>query len=377
MNVCFLAGETSGDLHGAGVVAALRKLSPHCECWGMGGERMREAGLEVVVDAREMAVMGFIEVFKHLPVIKRNNDLLHREVKRRKPDVVIAIDYPGFNLRFAQWLRTEFSSGNYRPKTLGYISPQVWAWKAGRIKQISERYDGLAVVFPFEVDTYKNAPLDVRFVGHPLLEELPLDLSKTAAKANLGVTGKRVIAMLPGSRKQEIFHHTPILTEAFRMLQKKHPDVIALVPALSELPQEWYQPFVDIGARLVYDDASVSIVAADAAAVASGTATLQTALLGTPLTVLYRTSPITFAIGKRVVKVPYIALANLVMNDLVAPERIQNDATPKRLAKDLSNLMGEAGVEQVKKFATLRSRLGGVGASQRVAEWILELAAKQ
>ncbi len=377
MNICFLAGETSGDLHGAGVVAALREIAPEVRCWGMCGSAMQAVGCEPVVDTREMSVMGFYEVLSHLPTIYRNEERLRRAVLERQPDVILAIDYPGFNLRFAHWVHKAFTGNPRRPKLLGYISPQVWAWKAGRIPTIAQRYDGLAVVFPFELDSYRDVKFDVRFVGHPLLEELPSQRTFVEARKTLGLLPNDiVVAMLPGSRKQEIERHTQLLSTTLKLLKQRYPGIIALVPALSQQPRSLYAPLEAVGARLIFDDATIAVMAADCAAVTSGTATLQTALLGTPMVVLYKTSPITYAIGKRVVHVPYIALANLVMNELVAPERIQHDATPARLTQDIIDLLGESGKKQVAKFSTLRDRLGGPGASRRVAEWIVELSRK-
>ncbi len=374
LNICLLAGETSGDIHGARVVSAIKAIDSNIQCWGMAGPLMQSAGCEAAVDTREMSVMGFAEVLSHLPTIRKNETLLQSETLLRKPNVIIAIDYPGFNLRFAKWVRATFHTTENRIRILGYISPQVWAWKAGRIPTIAACYDGLAVVFPFEKDTYRSTQLDVRFVGHPLLEELPTIRDSEKAKLDLNIHNAPVIALLPGSRKQEIERHAPILADTFRLLKIDFPDAIGLVPAVSSLPEDLYKTLVKSGAKIVTDDATKVLIASDAAAVASGTATLQTALLGTPMVVIYKTSPITFWIGKRVVKVPHIALANLVMGELVAPERIQNEATPERIVDDLKVLLGGEGKKQVAKFAGLRERLGGIGASQRVAEWAIELA---
>lgn len=375
MNVCFLVGEPSGDLHTHYVIQELQKIVPNVLCWGMAGEKMASAGCEVIVDSNEMAVMGFAEVIKHLPTIRRNSVRLKNTVLERNPDVIVYVDYPGFNLRFARWVKQQ--SLPNPPKQLGYISPQVWAWKSNRIQKIAQYYDGLAVVFPFETSIYSSTELDVRFVGHPLLEELQFSISKEKARIDLGLTENTpVVSFLPGSRTQEIHNHTSVIIETFLRLKEWKPNLIGLLPMVTSVPSSNYDSFRKIGIQCFENSPSLCIIAADAAVVASGTATLQTALLETPMVVIYKTSALTFSIGKRIVHVKDIALSNLVMGHRIAAERLQKDANPNQLFADVVQLLGENGHKQVMDYKPLRDKLGGIGSSKKVAEWIVELANK-
>ncbi|MCX7836201.1 MAG: lipid-A-disaccharide synthase [bacterium] len=372
MNICFLVGDVSGDLHCEVILRELKLLYPNLVCWGMVGKRMASAGCEVVVPTEEMSIMGFLEVVKHYPTIHKNFQILKTAVLSRKPKVIVYVDYPSFNLQFAKWVKSQDSLSTI--KNLGFISPQVWAWKEKRIYQIARYYDGLAVVFPFELRYYSKTHLDVRFVGHPLLEELPLDLTQEEARKQLGIPhSSTVVSFLPGSRVQELMYHTKLMCDSFQMLRERYPNLIGIVPALSSLPKEVYHPFVEVGFQVFYDKPNEVLRSANAAVVVSGTATLQTALLGIPMVVVYKTSPLTYFIGKRLVKVKSISLANLVMEQPIAPERIQHDANPQQICQDVIELLGENGDQQLKQFQMLREKLGNGSASKNVAQWIYEL----
>lgn len=373
MNICFLVGDISGDLHCEYVIRELKTLNPNIHCWGMAGDRMSSAGCEVLVPTQEMSVMGFFEVIERLPKIRQNELTLKDAVLKRKPQVIVYVDYPSFNLRFAKWVKQQKTL--QLTKNFGYISPQVWAWRSKRIYSIAKYYDGLALIFPFEKKYYESTNLTVRYVGHPLLDELPLSLRRSEAREKLGLPANAtIVSFLPGSRTQELHYHTQLMCDTFQLLRQSVKEVVGIVPTLSTIPKKSYQPFLDAGFLLFENLASEVLVSSDVAVVASGTATLQTALLGVPMVVVYKTSPLTFFIGKRIVQVNKIALANLVMEQCIAPERLQNDANAKQIFQDVIELMGEKGKRQVEMFQSLHSKLGSSGASKKVAEWIYELA---
>lgn len=331
MKYYIIAGEASGDLHGSNLIRELKKLdtAASIRCWG--GDKMQAAGGELVKHYRDLAFMGFTEVLMNLRTIFRNLKFCKEDILANKPDTLILIDYPGFNLRIAKWAREQGL------KVIYYISPQVWAWKEGRVKMMKECIDKMLVILPFEKDYFKTKwNWEVEYVGHPLVEVIE---TKQAEPAPPSFSGKPVIALLPGSRKQEILKKLPIMLS----VSPRFPDhqfIVAKAPGLEE-------SFYD---ELMKDYNNVSYVSnktydllrqSKAALVTSGTATLETALFAVPEVVCYKGSPISYAIAKRVIRVKYISLVNLIMNKLVVNELIQHDLTVDNLHRELNELLND------------------------------------
>jgi lipid-A-disaccharide synthase len=370
--VLLIAGEASGDLHGGGVVRALRALAPDVETYGIGGENMRQAGMELLFHVRDLAFMGFVEVVRNLPTIFRVENRLDEVLRSRRPDVVVLIDYPGFNLRFARRAK------HHGIPVVYYISPQVWAWRRGRVHTMRRLVDRMKVVFPFEVEMYREAGVPVEFVGHPLAEHLGGATDRAGFFARHGLDPARtVLALFPGSRRQEIERILPVMANAAALLARETgcQVVVGVAPALG--PGILREHLTDTPGVTLIENATHGLMEhADAAIVTSGTATLETGWFGTPMVVVYRTSPITFFIGRLLVRVPYIGLVNIVAGERVVPELIQRDLTPARLAAAVRPLLVDPGTARAMrgKLAVIRERLGAPGASERVARDILALA---
>jgi lipid-A-disaccharide synthase len=370
--VLIVAGEASGDLHGAGVVRELKALDPSVEIFGIGGDRMRAAGMELIFHVKELSFMGFLEVVKHLPVIKAVEKTLAAVVDAKRPDVLLLIDYPGFNLRFARRTR--------RPgmKVIYYISPQVWAWNRGRVLKMRPFIDRMLVVFPFEKDIYTKAGIDAEFVGHPLLEVLtePQDRKGFCRRYDLDAS-KPILGLFPGSRKQELERIFPSMLGAARLLAAKL-GVQPVVGVSSVLDYEYVKGFIREGSPVrLLQNATYDIMGnADLAIVTSGTATLETGCFGTPMVVVYRTSWPTYLIGRMLIRVKSIGLVNIVAGRRIAPELIQGAATPHRIAAEAEKLLCDPAAMKAMaaELAVIRGRLGSPGASRRVAEALLGAA---
>jgi lipid-A-disaccharide synthase len=378
LRVMIVAGDPSGDIHASRVVTALKERVPDCEIFGIGGDRMVSAGFESLVPMEKMAVMGFIEVVKHLRFFIGVNKRLLQELEERKPRVVVLVDYPGFNIRFAPRIRRYFASSDYQPRLMYYISPQVWAWKPGRIRILASTMDFMAVVFPFEKQLYQKVGLPVEFVGHPLLDQPPPRSKQELLQVAELNDNHTIVALLPGSRIQEVQRHLPIFLKAFDHLRKKHPELAALVAASNNISLDVYQKLVPPGGQVqVLQGWTREIMAhSRAACVVSGTATVETALFGTPSVIAYKASPVTYWIAKRVVRLPYIGMVNILAREKIVQELIQSDVSPERLSKELERLLYDEDYRRnmIGKLSTIRERLGEPGAGQRVADKILELA---
>jgi lipid-A-disaccharide synthase len=361
------AGEESGDLHGAALARALLERFPGARLIGLGGGRMRAAGVELLADLKDLAVMGFVEVIRHLPFFLDLKKRVFAALERERVDLVIPIDYPGFNLRLARHAR-----GRGLP-VLYYIAPQVWAWHKSRVRDLARDADVVAVVLPFEEEFLRSAGVNARFVGHPLLDRAPPELSREEwARAKGLDPALPVLGLFPGSRAQEVRRHLELFSEAARLVVARRPEVQPVVGTPGGIDRAVYAgaawPLVEsAGGLLEY---------ATAALVKSGTTTLEAGIAGTPMVVVYRMAPASYALARRVVKVPHIALANLIAGRRVAPEFVQDAATPESLAAALLPLVDPDSPERgamVEGLAEIRGKLGGAGASRKVAEIAGEL----
>ncbi len=363
MKYYMIAGEASGDLHGSNLIKELRKLDPSADirCWG--GDKMEAAGATLVKHYRDLAFMGFAEVVKNLPAILKNFKFCKEDILNYKPDVVILIDYPGFNLRMAQWTKRN----NLR--NIFYISPQVWAWKESRVKSIKKYVDKMIVILPFEKQFYKKWDYDVEYVGHPLvqvIENFKASHQETEQKPD-------VIALLPGSRKQEIKTKLPLMLEA----TKNFPGntfIVAKAPSIEDTFYEAFlAPFDNV--KMVSNDTYSVLMQASAALVTSGTATLETALFGVPEIVCYKAGSISYQIAKRLIKLTYISLVNLIMNKEVVKELIQDELTPQNITNELNAILNDPEKREKIKFDyyLLKKQLSeGGNASANAAKIIYE-----
>lgn len=369
MRYYIIAGEASGDLHAGNLITEIKRLDTNATIRGWGGDRMQQAGAELVKHYRDLAFMGFIEVVKNLSTILQNLKFCKEDILQFKPDTLILIDYPGFNLRIAEWAHEQ------KIKVIYYISPQVWAWKENRVKKMKQHINKMLVILPFEKDYYKNKwNWDVEYVGHPLVEVVERELSgnRQSATGNLNF-GKPIIALLPGSRKQEILKKLPVMLE----VSKHFPDyhfVVAQAPGQEDsFYQSLLQPYSNVSS--VRDQTYALLLQSTAALVTSGTATLETALFAVPEVVCYKGSSISYQIAKRLIKVKYISLVNLIMDKLVVKELIQHDMTVEKLSYELDELLvNEEKKQQLKAdYAALKALLKQGGqASAKAAKSIVE-----
>lgn len=372
--IFILAGEPSGDLHGGALARELRTRNPAVRLRGIGGPAMRAAGVELLHALDEFSVLGFSEVVGRLPFFFRVLAELRAEFRATPPAVFIPIDFPDFNLRAAAHAR---AAG---VPVLWYISPQIWAWRGGRIRALKRLVDRMVVVFPFEVEVYRAAGVPVEFVGHPLLEHPPRVRDGRAVREALAVPeGRPLVALLPGSRRQEVRRILPPLAEAGRRLMADGRARVAVSRAPG-LPVELYREVLAAaGAELpLWEGPAAELAgAADLAVVASGTATLETGLTGTPLVVVYRMGGLNWEIARRMVKLPRIGLVNIAAGEAVAPELLQDDVTGEKVAALARELLDDPARLAAMRAALARlpARLAGPGASRRTAELALELAA--
>lgn len=364
MNIYLIAGEASGDLHGSNLIKAMHKLHPGARfrCWG--GDLMEAAGGELVRHYRDLAFMGFVEVLLNLKTILGNLEQCKRDILQFQPEVVVLIDYPGFNLRIAKWLRKQKEAGKLTCKVVYYISPQIWAWHQSRIHAIKRDIDQMLVILPFEAAFYQQHDYSVEFVGHPLLDVLPHPL-------HCPVDEKR-IALLPGSRAQEVKKMLPILLE----VTSRFPDYQFEVAASPALPEELYRGLMAgrSNVQLVLGDTYGLLSRAQVAVVKSGTSTLETALIGTPQVVCYSGNRLSFEIAKRIVDLKYISLVNLIADAPVVEELIQVDFTVEKLEAALRTVLEPKRAEEVKTaYQRIRALLGESGASERAARAIFQM----
>lgn len=372
-----VAGEASGDLHGAGLVREALRLDPTLSFFGIGGPRMREAGVETLVDSSEMAVVGIVEVLAHIGVISRAFMTLRRVIVSNPPDLLILIDYPDFNMLLARVAR------RHGVKVLYYISPQVWAWRTGRVKTIGRLVDRMAVVFPFEVPFYERAGVPVSFVGHPLADRVRPTMGRDEALASFGLDpGRRVVGLFPGSRRGEIAKLFPVILESAQLLRERYPGIQFILPLASSLTDGDIAPQLEasgldvtVARDRVYDVMQVC----DAIITVSGTVTLEIALMGVPMVIIYKVSPLTYQVGKRLIRVDHIGICNIVAGTRVVPELIQDEASADRIAAEIGRYLDDSSYAEKTRagLAMVKEKLGTGGCSERVAGIVLEMLGKQ
>jgi len=371
--VLIVAGEASGDLHGARLVREMKAIDPSLSFCGVGGRNLEAEGVRLVARSSEMAVVGLTEVFSKLRFIAGVYFRLRGMLRAGKQDLVILIDYPDFNLRLASEAKRAGVPVFY------YISPQVWAWRRNRIHRIRQVVDRMAVILPFEKEVYAEMGVDVDFVGHPLLDAVNRSRSRTEALAAFGLRDARpIVALLPGSREKEVTSLLPEMAGAAGILVRDFPGTQFVLPLAETVDPALVQDIlrghaapVTVLPGQMYDAVGIS----DAAMVASGTATLETALLGTPMVIAYRISPLTAAVGRRVIRVKHIGLVNLIAGKTLVPELVQDDANAARLAAEVKAILADRQRSDVMRseLAAIRRKLGEPGAARRAAELAVDL----
>ena len=372
--VMLVAGEASGDKHGGEIAKKLIEYDESIRCIGMGGKAMRNAGVELLVDSRNIAVVGLFEVLTHWGDIQKALKTLKQALKKNPPDLLVLIDYQEFNLKLAEFAKS------LHTRVLFYVSPQVWAWRQGRVKKIGKAIDMMAVIFPFEAAFYEKHNVPVRYVGHPLADKVKPSLTKQQAIEQFQLDPcKKSIALLPGSRRSEIIRILPILIESANIIRRSLENVQFVLPVAPSLDIEFLQMELEkaklLGLTLIEGHTYDAVAHSDAVIVASGTATLEVALLGTPMAIVYRVSGLSYAVFKRLLKVKHVGLANIVAEREVAKEFIQDNARPEDIAaeivKQLSDSEYQAAIREQLKIVT--HKLGANDGIQGVSDLVIEM----
>jgi lipid-A-disaccharide synthase len=370
-----VTGEASGDLHGANLIRAAAEIDPDLGFFGIGGRRMADAGCDILFPGEDLAVMGLVEVLGHFPVIfrafNRLKDILHGA---HRPDVLILIDFPDFNLRLA---RQAQKAG---VPVLYYVSPQVWAWRRGRVKKIARLVDRLAAIFPFEPEFYREHDIDVEYVGNPLLDEVRVSRSRETFLREHGLDpAGAVVGLFPGSRRNELRYIFDTIVQSAEMVRREKPEVRFLLPVAPSLNPEFFRERfaqTTLPVTLVQDNIYDTANACDAVITVSGTVTLQIALVATPMVILYKMAALTYAIGRRLVKVPFIGLANIVAGEGVVREFIQGGANPEEIAREVLSILDDPEYSgKIRRgLALVQDRMGEKGCSRRVATMASEMS---
>ena len=361
MKYYIIAGEASGGLHASNLMKEIKKQDVEAEfrCWG--GDLMQAEGATLVKHYRELAFMGFVEVLANISTIMRNLKLCKKDISAYQPDALILVDYPGFNLRIASFAK------KIGLKVFYYISPQIWAWKQSRVKQIKANVDRMFVILPFEKEFYNKFNYEVEFVGHPLLDAIA-GLKTHSENIN---SSKPIIALLPGSRKQEIMRILPIMLQ----VAQKYTDYTCIIAAAPSISAEFYADIIKgQNIEIIYNQTYDILSKAHAALVTSGTATLETALFEVPEVVCYKGGNLSYRIAKKLIKVKYISLVNLVMDREIVKELIQDDMNAEKLSDELNKLLHNESLRQemAENYSLLKQKLGGIGASAKTALLITE-----
>jgi lipid-A-disaccharide synthase len=366
--VMIIAGEASGDMHGASLVEEMLKIDPTINFYGIGGRRLDKAGVKLLANVSEMAVVGFTEVFSKLGTFVKIMNSMKKSLDEFKPDLVILIDFAGFNLRLAKAVHKKGI------KIFYYVSPQVWASRKGRINKIKKYVNKMAVILPFEVDTYKQENFQVDYVGHPLLDLVKPNYSKLESRQKFNLPAdKTTIGLLPGSRLSEVEKLLPEMLQAAVILLQKNPDIQFVLPLADTLNEKIVAEIISryaVKVNVIRGNTYDAISCTDLAIVASGTATLETALLGIPMIIIYKISPLTYFIGKRIITVKNIGIVNIIAGKTIVPELIQNEAVARRIAGESLAILDNPQRKQeiIKELAEIRAKLGNPGAAIRAAK---------
>lgn len=371
--ILIVAGEPSGDLHAANLVRDLRPLENDLEFFGLGGSLSKKAGVRTVFDISSLALVGLGEVLKNIFTVGKVFKGLLREVDSERPDLAILVDYPGFNLRLAGELKKRSIPVVY------YISPQVWAWGRDRIEIIKRCVKKILVFFKFEEDLYKASGIDAEFIGHPILDTVKTSITKSEARKKYGLQEKSLtVALLPGSRALEVKKLLPVMAAAAKIIVSRIPEARFIIAKYADLPSGMYEGIVDSsGLKIEVADGDTYNVlnAADFAIVASGTATLETAIIGTPLVITYKANLLTYIAYKFVATIPFIGIVNIIAGKEIAPELLQYDATPEKISDMVISIWSDPArmAKMRDELGRVRSSLGPAGASMRAAQTILKL----
>jgi lipid-A-disaccharide synthase len=370
--VLIIAGEASGDLYGGNLVKAIRTVDPSIYFLGVGGSHMKEAGVRLLRHAEEMAVVGLPGAKRLLTIFEAFREV-SASLTHWRPDLTILIDYPEFNLMVAGRAKRHGIPVMY------YVSPQIWAWRSGRINTIRSRVDRMVVILPFEEKLYQEAGVKVSFVGHPLLDLIALEDEEGSPCRRYGKNGSsQLIGLLPGSRSSEVSRLLPVMLDMAAILLDMIPKVHFLVPLAPTISREQIAPYLkgrNLPLTVVTDSTHEVIRACEMIVAASGTVTLEAAIMGTPLVVVYKVNPLTYWLGKRLVKVNHVALANIIAGEIVAPELIQHEVTPERIARESMKIFNDHGRKEwiKRRLQDVREELGTPGASDKAAAIALEL----
>ena len=364
-------------MHGASIAKALKELDPDIQMFGMGGQAMRKAGVDIAHDIADLGIIGFVEVVKNLPRFFRLRDELVALMEREKPDVLLVIDYPDFNMRLAPKARA------LGIPVVSYIPPSAWAWRKGRAKSVAKLVDKIAAIFPFEAEVYRNAGANVEFVGHPLIDIIKPTMDKTAAYEFFQLDSQHsIILLLPGSRKAEIENLLPVMLKSAEKIMQLDPNCQFVLPVASTISREMlhnmikqYKVKVKLTAEHTYDLMTI----ADSAIAASGTVTLEAAILGLPVVVIYKMAALTYFIGRLLVKIPNISLPNIVAGKRIIPELLQYEVNADNIAREAIALLPStaAGKQAREGLRQVKQRLGAGGAVKRTAQVVLDAAKKR
>lgn len=369
-------GEASGDMHGANVANALKTLSPDIALFGMGGKGMRAAGVDIVYDIADLGVMGLVEVIRNLPRLFRLRDMLAGVMERERPDVLVVIDYPDFNMRLAKIAKEKGIP------VVSYISPSAWAWRKGRAKNVAQIVEKVAAIFPFEADVYREAGADVTYVGNPLVDIVKSSMSKEKAYRYFDADPTQpIVLLMPGSRRQEIVKLLPPMLAAGEKIAREIPHCQFFLPVASTISREMLQDMIsgyNITVKMTAGNNYDLMNIAHVGIAASGTVTLEAALMDLPTVIIYKVASLTYFLGKFLVKIPHISLPNIIAGRAILPELLQDAANADNISKEaLAILKDEKIRDRVHTdLAEVRDKLGECGAVRRVAEMILAVAAK-
>jgi len=371
--ILIIAGEASGDMHGVGLIKELRRINPQVSFFGMGGDKMREAGVETFYHINQLSFMGFFEVLENLGFFREVMKKMTQILDERKPDLAILIDYPGFNLKLAEEIKKR------KILILYYISPQVWAWGKGRIKKIKKLVDKMIVFFPFEEKIYKDAQVDVDFIGHPLLDVVKTSLTPDEFRNKFGIEKDQIlIGLFPGSRALEVEKILPIMLSSCEIMKSKIKDLKVAVSLAPTIEKDYLVSFltqkrleVVLVEKFTYDLMRYS----DFLLVKSGTSTLEAAIIGTPFVVIYKTGFLTWLVARSLVKVPYIGMVNLISGKKIVPEFVQYEAKPEKIAGEMYQFLTDKEKYQKMKdeLSAVKEKLGEKGAYKRGAEIVFRM----